>query len=91
MTFTLPVLFIGLACPHAQAQWKTPWTYEGATGAEHWSALDPNYAPCNTGKEQSPIDIQTAVKAALPALRCEYKSGPLQYLINNGKTIRELS
>src|ERR1700733_12583611 len=21
--------------------WRTPWTYEGAKGAEHWSDLDP--------------------------------------------------
>jgi carbonic anhydrase len=88
MTFATPILFVGLASPYAQAQWKTPWTYEGTTGAEHWSALDPDYAPCNTGKEQSPIDIQSTVKADLPALRFEYKSSPLKYLINNGKTIR---
>ena len=88
MMFALPLFFVCLASPQAQAQWKTPWTYEGATGAEHWGDLDPDYAPCNTGKAQSPIDIQTAVKADLPALRFEYKSGPLKYLINNGKTIR---
>jgi len=50
--------------------------------------LDPDYAACNAGKEQSPIDIETAEKAELPALRFEYKSGPLKYLINNGYTIR---
>jgi carbonic anhydrase len=72
----------------ARAQWKTPWTYEGATGAGHWSDLDPDYAACNAGKEQSPIDIRNAEKAELPAIRFEYKSGPLQYLINNGHTIR---
>ena len=69
-------------------QWKTPWTYEGATGAEHWGDLDPDYAICKTGKQQSPIDIQAPEKARLPALRFEYKRGPLKYLLNNGKTIR---
>jgi carbonic anhydrase len=69
----------------ARAQWKTPWTYEGAA---HWGDLDPDYAACKTGKEQSPIDIRNAPKADLPAIRFEYRSGPLQYLINNGKTIR---
>jgi len=85
------VLVIGsvLALPTgSQAQWKTHWTYEGATGAEHWGDLDPEYAPCKTGKEQSPIDIRTAEKAELPALRFEYKGGQLKYLINNGYTIR---
>ncbi len=68
--------------------WKTPWDYEGARGDEHWSQLDPEYAPCNEGKEQSPIDIRKAEKADLPDLRFESKSGPLRYVINNGHTIR---
>ena len=74
--------------PCARAQWKTHWSYEGATGAEHWSDLDPDYAACNAGKEQSPIDIRNADKAELPALRFEYKSGPLKYLIDNSYTLR---
>ena len=71
-----------------RAQWKTHWTYEGATGAAHWGELDPAYAPCKNGKEQSPIDIRSAEKADLPALQFDYKSAPLKYLINNGYTIR---
>ena len=70
------------------AQWKTPWTYDGATGADHWGALDPDYAVCNSGRQQSPIDIRDAVKAGLPALHFDFRSEPLKYLINNGKTIR---
>jgi len=30
--------------------WKTPWTYEGERGSDHWAELDPNYAAC-AGKE----------------------------------------
>ncbi len=71
-----------------QAQWKTRWEYEGARGADHWSELDPAYASCNAGKEQSPIDIEASEKTALPALRFESRSGPLKYLVNNGYTIR---
>jgi carbonic anhydrase len=72
----------------SRAQWKTRWSYEGAIGAEHWSDLDPDYAACSAGKQQSPVDIRDAKKTDLPALRFEYKSGPLKYLINNGYTIR---
>lgn len=68
-----------------RAQWKTPWSYEGASGPEHWGDLDQAYAACKVGKEQSPIDIRNAKKAELPALRFEYKSGPLN-IINNGYT-----
>lgn len=72
----------------AQAQWKVPWDYEGARGASHWGDLDPAYKLCNIGTEQSPIDIRTTSQSDLPAIRFEYKSGPLKHLINNGHTIR---
>lgn len=65
--------------------WRTPWSYEGAIGPAHWGSLDPEYAACGTGREQSPIDIRSAEKADLPALRFEYHSGPL-HIINNGFT-----
>jgi carbonic anhydrase len=85
------ILLAGLAVAVAltplasRAQWKTPWSYSGARGPEHWGDLDPDYAACKTGREQSPIDIETASKAALPALRLAYRPGPLT-IINNGYT-----
>jgi carbonic anhydrase len=72
----------------SQAQWRTHWDYEGPRGADHWSELDPQYAICNVGKEQSPIDIRGAERAKLPPLRFESTSRPLKYLQNNGATIR---
>jgi carbonic anhydrase len=69
--------------------WKTPWDYQGPQGAEHWSELDPDYAACNKGTQQSPIDIRNARKGDdLPAIRFEYISSPLKYVINNAHTIR---
>ncbi|HEY2165075.1 MAG TPA: carbonic anhydrase family protein, partial [Gemmatimonadaceae bacterium] len=68
-------------------QWKTPWSYDGPRGPAYWSTLDPAYTAC-AGKEQSPIDIRGVEKADLAALRFHYVSGPLRYLINNGKTVR---
>jgi carbonic anhydrase len=72
----------------SRAQWTTPWSYEGAAGADHWGDLDPAYAACKIGRAQSPVDIATAEPGNLPALRFDYHSGPLKYLINNGYTIR---
>jgi carbonic anhydrase len=89
-----PFAFAFLACititsaGNAGAQWKTPWSYEGAHGPDHWGDLDPDYAACKTGKEQSPIDIHGAVRADLPPLHFEYHPEPLKYLINNGYTVR---
>jgi carbonic anhydrase len=68
--------------------WKTPWTYEGPRGAKHWSTLDPDYAVCNVGQQQSPIDIRETQKRTLPKIQFEYKSEPVSYVINNGATIR---
>ena len=67
--------------------WRTPWTYEGPRGSDHWAELDSQYAACN-GKEQSPIDIRDTQKADLPALRFEYKPALIPYVTNNGATIR---
>jgi carbonic anhydrase len=87
MWFVLIVAMV-LVPVGSPAQWKTQWTYQGPKGAEHWSGLDPDYSACNSGTEQSPIDIRNAQKAQLPAIRFEYKSTLLKYLINNGHTIR---
>jgi carbonic anhydrase len=81
----LLVVAVMFAIVTTQAQWKTPWSYEGARGPDHWGDLDPDYATCKNGTQQSPIDIRDAQKADLPALRFEYKSGPLR-IINNGYT-----
>ncbi len=87
------VLIVGH--PRSQAQeagqekyvspWRTAWTYDEAA---HWSDLDPEYAPCNTGKEQSPIDIRNPQKTDLPALTFESKNAPLRFVTNNRYTIR---
>jgi len=75
---------------HSQyvSPWKTPWDYDGPRGADHWSELGKAYSVCNSGQEQSPIDIRDPRKAKLPALRFEYKTEAVNYIINNAHTIR---
>ncbi|MGH9727147.1 MAG: carbonic anhydrase [Candidatus Acidiferrales bacterium] len=82
MTFALLVVAAVLAPAGPRVQWKTPWSYSGASGPQHWGDLDPAYAACK-GKEQSPIDIRNAKRVELPAIRFEDKNGPLR-IINNG-------
>lgn len=76
------------AYSHYVSPWKTPWDYEGPRGAAHWSELDQAYSICNQGKEQSPIDIRHPQKSKLPALRFEYATEAVNYVINNAHTIR---
>ena len=85
MVIVLFVVTAALLPAGPRAQWKTRWSYEGASGPDHWGDLDPDYAACKVGKEQSPIDIRNAKKAEFPAIRFEYKSGPLK-ITNNGYT-----
>lgn len=53
------------------------WSYSGPQGPAHWGAEDPAFAACSTGTRQSPIDIETAATAALPAIQFAYKAFPL--------------
>jgi carbonic anhydrase len=74
--------------PHQYVSpWRTPWTYEGPRGSEHWADLDSQYAACR-GKQQSPIDIRETQKADLPGLHFDYKPALIPYVTNNGATIR---
>jgi carbonic anhydrase len=65
MRFVLLVVAAVVVPGSLRAQWKTQWSYEGATGPEHWTGLDPENAACD-GKEESPIDIRNAKKTELP-------------------------
>lgn len=50
------------------------WSYEGVTAPEHWSELSPDYAACQFGLRQSPIDIVDATKISLPdTLTLDYR------------------
>lgn len=69
------------------AEGQAHWEYTGHGGARHWGDLDPAFATCKLGHEQSPIDIRGATKAALPALGFAYTSGAAE-VVNNGHTIQ---
>ncbi|MEH7342325.1 carbonic anhydrase family protein [Bacillus sp. JJ1532] len=66
------------------------WSYEGETGPEHWGDINPDYAVCTNGKEQSPINIQTSQVIEddkIANLDINYK--PTRFsLSNNGYTIQ---
>jgi carbonic anhydrase len=81
--------FAALAMPLLAQSVGTPpeWSYEGANGPAHWGELNPEYAACTAGKEQSPIYIRKAEAAKFPPLRFDYKFAPLK-LINNGHTVQ---
>lgn len=63
------------------------WGYEGEGSPEHWGALSEEYKTCQSGMNQSPINIDTTFKAHLSPLETHYIDGPIT-LINNGHTIQ---
>jgi len=70
----------------AQEQHSAHWSYEGAGGPSHWADLNPEFALCGSGHQQSPIDIRKPKKADLPPLQVDYKPSPL-HIIDNGHTV----
>ncbi|HKA60381.1 MAG TPA: carbonic anhydrase family protein [Gemmatimonadales bacterium] len=71
----------------AQQHGGTHWEYEGTHGPANWSSLDPAYAKCTGGKQQSPIDIRQTRHAELPPITFSYQPVPLS-MIDNGHTIQ---
>jgi carbonic anhydrase len=64
------------------------WGYEGKGSPEHWAQLQPEFATCGTGKEQSPIDIHGASEQEpLPPIAFNYAASPAE-IVNNGHTIQ---
>ena len=48
------------------------WGYSGPGGPEHWASLAPEYAPCDEGVQQSPIDIAGYEDGDAPGLSLSY-------------------
>ena len=62
------------------------WDYGESKGPSHWGDLKPEFAPCQKGHRQSPIDIRDPQKADLPPIEFDYKPSPL-HIIDNGHTV----
>jgi carbonic anhydrase len=75
------------ACAPSFAAEGAHWTYEGATGPDHWGDLDAADQVCGIGSQQSPIDIVAPIPARLPPLVFGWGTRP-DTIVNNGHTIR---
>ncbi|MDO9051524.1 MAG: carbonic anhydrase family protein [Methylotenera sp.] len=63
------------------------WTYEGKEGPENWGKLKPEFVTCNTGRNQSPINIEDTVDASMKPLKLLQKF-PVKDIVNNGHTVQ---
>jgi len=66
---------------------KTHWTYEGKEGPENWAKLSPEFATCDAGRNQSPINIEDSIHAAIKSLKAIQKFQAKE-IFNNGHTVQ---
>lgn len=75
-----------LAAPGAAVHFLGRLALAGACLGAAQAAL-PSNGLCDSGRRQSPIDIQATVRSALPALQTKYRAAPLR-VVNDGHTVR---
>lgn len=63
------------------------WAYLGDSGPTRWGSLSPDYKVCDSGIEQSPIDVVNPLKMGLTDILFKYAATPGK-IINNGHTIQ---
>ncbi|MEL7037499.1 MAG: carbonic anhydrase family protein [Cyanobacteria bacterium J06592_8] len=67
-----------------QAQ-TNEWGYKSQNGPKKWGELNPEFILCKSGKEQSPINIESTIKAK-EKIEFNYGYTPLK-VINNSHTV----
>lgn len=88
----LSLMGVGLGMlAYAQDATPTPtpphWEYEGEAGPEVWGNLSSEYALCNTGHAQSPIDVTEIQSVDLADIAFNYVPSKLT-ISHNGHTIQ---
>ncbi len=63
------------------------WGSGGAENPTQWGSLNKDFALCEAGRDQSPINIKNAVESTPAKISFDYKSSPL-VVVNNGHTIQ---
>ncbi len=84
----LVVMLFACSLPAFAAEPTPPqWGYEGDTNPQAWGKITRDFATCDLGTAQSPIDIKSAVKGKPSQISFNYRSSPLN-VVNNGHSIQ---
>jgi carbonic anhydrase len=81
------VAIAALMAVPAQAADNKSYDYGTERGAEKWGQLHSDYAICESGNMQSPIDLAGANAIGNVAVAVDYKSGPMG-VTNKGLTVQ---
>lgn len=63
------------------------WGYSGKEGPENWGKLADDFSVCETGVNQSPINIDKTIEARLTPLSLKYGQAASE-ITNNGHTVQ---
>lgn len=85
LSFSLSLLLI--STPILAASGTPHWSYGGSENPTQWGKLSNDFALCELGRDQSPINIQHAVEDNSAKINFDYKPSPL-VVVNNGHTIQ---
>ena len=89
----LASLFLATGCappaplPEAAAPEPAEWGYSGEGAPERWGGLNADFALCESGTMQSPINLAGATRTDLPDLEFDYEPTPLD-IENKGHTVQ---
>ncbi len=77
-----------LACAEAaRGSDGVPWSYTGTRGPTNWGGLSSGYRACSVGSQQSPINIDSSIRAQVGPLEINWKNVSAE-IVNNGHTIQ---
>ncbi|MEZ5412032.1 MAG: carbonic anhydrase family protein [Acidimicrobiales bacterium] len=78
----------GTTEPAAAAHETPHWSYEGEEGPEHWASISAEFEACESGVNQSPIDlVSRTLEVGLDDLQLDWKPSELT-IVDNGHTIQ---
>jgi carbonic anhydrase len=85
--FSLLLISLLLSSPVLAGEISPHWSYGGAENPTQWSELGSDFAVCESGRDQSPINIQNFVESSPAKISFDYKPSAL-VVTNNGHTIQ---
>lgn len=81
----IPLALAACTAMPAQAQ---HWGYEGHEGPQHWQDINPAWAVCAAGQQQSPIDLTGALEADFATPQIDWADETAGVVVDNGHTVQ---
>lgn len=73
--------------PAAAQRFSTKWAYYGSNGPAFWGSINPQWKTCDSGRQQSPIDIKPTAgveRLTLSSVATQFTASFLPKAVQNG-------